>query len=371
MSRLDVVVGAAYGSEGKGHVTAQIVQRRLDEGMDVLNIRVAGPNAGHTVIDKAGNRFPLRTVPVGMAIADKVYGYIAPGSEIEVQVLLDELRLLREHGHRVEHLFVSGEATLLEEHHKAMEAEMALVARLGSTGKGIGAARADRIYRLAKRVMDDPTVVLQLEAEGITIVPSEENLPSAWLTQQRASVIIEGTQGFGLGLHAGYYPQSTSSDCRAVDFMAMSGISPWQAGIQRLNIWLVARMFPIRVAGNSGPMKGETTWAELGLPEEHTTVTHKVRRVGEWDSELVKRAVIDNGGGTALSTRGASVLVALTMVDQKWPGMAGVTNLPGYAMTGPDEEVEAMREFFRQVELETGAAIGAVTTSPNTIAWLV
>ena len=53
----------------------------------------------------------------------------------------------------------------------------------------------------------------------------------------------------------------------------------------------------VRVAGNSGPMANETTWdaigAALGVTDdltEFTTVTRKVRRVGEFDLAPVKAA---------------------------------------------------------------------------------
>jgi adenylosuccinate synthase len=128
------------------------------------------------------------------------------------------------------------------------------------------------------------------------------------------NVIIEGTQGYGLGLHTGFYPQTTSSDCRAIDFLAMAGISPWQAGIN-IEVILVARVYPIRVAGNSGPLMAETTWAELGLPEERTTVTNNVRRVGAWDDELVFEAIEANGGGGFHP----DVKLALTMLDHRFP----------------------------------------------------
>ena len=153
MSRIHIVTGAMFGSEGKGHVTAQLIENgefRFPRDR-VLNIRVAGPNAGHTVVDKDGVAFPLRTVPVGAAVDPTAQLYLAPGSEIELDVLESEMTLLRTHGHEP-NLVVSGEATLLEQKHKDTETKLDLHAKLGSTGKGIGAARADRIMRSAKRV---------------------------------------------------------------------------------------------------------------------------------------------------------------------------------------------------------------------------
>jgi len=64
---------------------------------------------------------------------------------------------------------------------------------------------------------------------------------------------------------------------------------------------MVIRCHPIRVAGDSGGLLGETTWetiaAEAGLPldyREYTTVTGKVRRVGRFDPGLVRRAIAAN-----------------------------------------------------------------------------
>jgi len=367
MSTVDVVVGAAFGSEGKGHITAQLVKRRLADKRDVLNVRVAGPNAGHTVIDDEGRSFALRAVPVG-AVYEQVALYIAPGSEVDMVVLRKELNELREAGHEPR-LFVSGEATLLEGVYIEQEKFSDLTERAGSTSKGIGAARSARIWRKAKRVMDDEGTMTELAEFGVKVVDLDgTSFIHRWAESPTGSIVIEGTQGYGLGLHAGFYPQSTSSDCRAVDFLAMAGLSPWHIGVARVSVWLVARVFPIRVAGNSGPLAGETTWDALNLPDEHTTVTKKVRRVGAWDSALVEKAVRANGGGQANPR--VAVRIALTMVDQKFPSLAGVANLGGWIKSAPIDEVQGSSEFIREVERDCAAKVGLIATSPNTVVWL-
>jgi adenylosuccinate synthase len=170
-------------------------------------------------------------------------------------------------------------------------------------------------------------------------------------------VLIEGTQGYGLGLHTRFYPQTTSSDCRAIDFLAMAGINPWDVHMNSsfglgLRVWVVARVYPIRVAGNSGPLRGEMSWDALGLPEERTTVTQKVRRVGLFDPDLLAEAVRANGGSPV-------VKVALTMVDQMFPECAGATTLSG--LSG-----EAVA-WLRMVEDTARCEIGMVGTSPTTV----
>jgi adenylosuccinate synthase len=219
---------------------------------------------------------------------------------------------------------------------------------IGSTGKGIGAARADRIMRRAKRIEDDGDLVETLYEAGADFI----DLPNLARSGHWDYIIIEGTQGFGLGLHAGFYPYCTSSDCRAIDFLAMAGINPWH-GYTEFNIWGAARVFPIRVAGNSGPLRNETTWDELGLPPEFTTVTKKMRRVGQWDRGLVSNACRANGGP-------GTVQVAVTMLDQLFPELAGVTE------THRIMEHDHAFAWLNQREQETSCRVGLVTTGPNT-----
>jgi len=62
---------------------------------------------------------------------------------------------------------------------------------------------------------------------------------------------------------------------------------------------LVIRTFPIRVGGDSGPFDApELTWeavqARSGYPhqiEEYTSATGRLRRVAEFDTSIVRRAV--------------------------------------------------------------------------------
>lgn len=372
MSTIDIVTGAQYGSEGKGHVTAQLVHKYKHPKHRTTNIRVAGPNAGHTVIDEGGMAFALRTIPVAAAIDHEADLYIAPGSEIDLDVFRQEILTLRQCGHPVRNLYVSGEATLLSSGHKQTEIEKDMHHSIGSTAKGIGAARADRIMRTAQRVQDNweaRTIITTMRAQILT-APEHLLFMANQLNQPNRHVIIEGTQGYGLGLHAGRYPQCTSSDARAIDFLSMAGISPWAPGVERVTPWLVARVYPIRVAGNSGPLEQETSWEQLGLPDEYTTVTHKKRRVGEWDTKLMREAAIANGLAphqysvkwTEVNSPGR---VALTMVDQKIPTLYEATHLDDV----DDDTQTEVYALMSDVENDAGIRIGMITTSPTHAIW--
>jgi adenylosuccinate synthase len=107
-------------------------------------------------------------------------------------------------------------------------------------------------------------------------------------------VVVEGSQGFGLSLlHGPHYPFVTSRDTTASGFAMEVGLSPRLVD----KIVLVVRTFPIRVAGSSGPLPYEISWEtiakESGAPAvvpEFTSVTHRLRRVGKFDVQLVKQA---------------------------------------------------------------------------------
>lgn len=378
---LNVIAGTQFGSEGKGHVTQQVINgyRTFAKATDgnpnhILSVRIGGPNAGHCVIDPdTGHKYALRTIPVG-AIYNDTRQYIAPGSEVDLDVLESEIDELLSQG-KVPHLTIDGSATWLTPKHIQDEKDSDLNARTGSTAKGIGAARADRIWRTALTIQQAHATDLEFAHrietmrdkirqanpnDGYLLIWSTEDpnyrgpfMPALYddVDQENGwlHVVIEGTQGYGLGLHGQHYPQSTSNDTRAIDFMAMAGTNPWE--YRHVSIVGVARTNPIRVAGNSGPLKGESTWEQLGQESERTTVTQKTRRVGEWDGPLVGRAVAD-GGVTA---------IALTMADKIIPEIHGIHGV--YAF---DDLPTDLQHLVTQVEIDANQQVFMVTTSEKT-----
>jgi adenylosuccinate synthase len=345
MGKLSCVVGGQYGSEAKGAVCGYLGRTDYERGDQHAAVRVAGPNAGHSVVDPSGHKWALRQVPVAAVTHREARLYIAAGSEIDLDVLLGEVNALDQAGYEVsERLMIDWQATMVMPHHRQAETNADLTAKIGSTGKGIGAARAERIMRKAG-IVNDIRLDPQLEVGDTAMALIDELVNDT-------HVVIEGTQGYGLGLHAGHYPQTTSSDCRAIDMLAMAGISPWApwVGYDEFDVWVVLRTFPIRVAGNSGPMKHELTWDQVGQPEEHTTVTQKVRRVGEWDADLAREAIMRNGG--------ENCSVALMMVDYVFPELAGHFSR---------EALEPHHyDWLANKEREIGAQIHLLGTGPDT-----
>src|SRR5699024_3380302 len=170
MTQREVVVGGHFGSEAKGHMVQRLTERRLEENPEsyVEVVRVAGPNAGHTRHDETGKAWAFRQLPVAAVVPGNVVLGIAAGSEIDPEVLLDELTRATNAGLLDDKtVWVSDEATIIEGNHKQLEAEAGLVQRAGSTGKGIGAARADRVMRTAKRLADCPELRNELKHYGV------------------------------------------------------------------------------------------------------------------------------------------------------------------------------------------------------------
>lgn len=349
MGQLKVVVGGQAGSEAKGACAAFLSRQAVAEGRNSMVVRVAGPNAGHTAYDADGRSWAFRQIPVGVVVDDRAQAVIAAGSEIDVDVLRDEVERLEAGGIQIRHrLFIDEQATILTEDHRIREGADGLVGKLGSTGKGVGAARADRIMRSAQLAKDHEFLALL----G-TVLDTRRMLYSA-VTDSDTVVILEGTQGYVLGLHAGYYPQCTSSDCRAIDFLSMAGIDPHWVSRDDYEVWVVMRTYPIRVAGNSGPLEGETSWEELELDVERTTVTQKIRRVGAWNAAWASDAVIANGGPNV-------VHVALSMVDYVVPAAANADSLEDL----DEDTVAQLQAAVLRVEGDAGATVDLIGTGPN------
>ena len=335
---IEVVVGGQFGSEGKGHVAAQLVRRLTDEDREIILVRVAGPNAGHSAVDANGRKWALRQIPVGAVVNTECPVVLGAGSEIDLAVLDEEITALEDGGIPIlGRLAIDSSATIIEPTHLTDEATNDLTARIGSTGKGVGAARADRIWRTAPifdNWRDTQGYETKIDYHANEVV--QENT-AAYLQEadyDGVSVIIEGTQGYGLGLHTEWYPYCTSSDCTAQAFMAMAGVLP----LNGLRVWVVFRTYPIRVAGNSGPMFVETTWERLALETEghiqpeRTTVTKKTRRVGLWDDHLARLALEANGAPadwaylTAEEQHRTHLRPCLMFADYILPEIAGATS---------------------------------------------
>ncbi|ARN82809.1 adenylosuccinate synthetase [Methylocystis bryophila] len=282
---VSVVVGGQFGSEGKGKVALYIAERTRAAAV----VRVGGTNSGHTAAGRDGVTRALRQLPVSV-LAPNAVAVLPAGAIIDPKIFFQEVKEL---GLGPDRVYVSPYATLITESDKCIESESGLVERVGSTGSGTGAALIRRMRRCSN---DEPVLASQHPELAAFVKDTDAYFEHLLSTGER--IVIEGSQGFGLSLlHGGFYPYATSRDTTAGAFVSEAGLSPRDVD----DITLVMRAFPIRVAGNSGPLFGETSWAALaakaGLPadfQEFTTSTRRVRRVGRFDANVVLCAIRAN-----------------------------------------------------------------------------
>ena len=278
-----VVVGGQFGSEGKGKV-AYIMAKRTRAS---IAVRVGGSNAGHTAYDATGCKQAFRHLPTAALLPD-VLCVLGPGCLIDPDVLRSELERI---GLPPQRLRIDPMAFVITERHRNREATTGIAQRIGSTASGTGAALVERIERLSCDNLAHRHTFLR----RFVTDPVRDILRPALDRGER--VIVEGTQGFGLSnLQSPDYPQVTSRDTTAATFVAEAALSPLDVD----EVVLVIRAYPIRVAGDSGPIPKETTWEDVGRLTgqadlvERTTVTGRVRRVAQFDAAVVRAAIAAN-----------------------------------------------------------------------------
>jgi len=356
MAKLEVVVGGNAGSESKGRVVALLAQDRPD----LIVARIGGPQAGHSAYGMLDDKkYAFCQVPIGALTNLDCRLVIAAGSEIDPTVLIEELDLLDQAGyHASDRLIIDGSATFMSPQYKQKEVETDMFSRLGSTMHGVGEARAARVMRTAltwKQALALPEYAHLAERFGKNTQDRTDLFMTSHLKNDY-DLIIEGTQGYALGVHGPYYPKCTSQDGRAIDFMGSAGITPWGLPNVTVQTYVVVRTYPIRVAGNSGDLGVELTWEELAsrtngyIQPEQTTVTKRIRRIFEWNSELVRDAIAANGGSNACQ-------LALAFFDYWFPELAGVSKAT---------ELKAEHwDKLAWVEAEAGMKPVLVGTGPN------
>jgi adenylosuccinate synthase len=283
---VSIVVGGQFGSEGKGKVALEIVRR--DRSVAAV-VRVGGTNSGHTVVGRDGKKRAFRQLPA--AALDGTAQVILPaGSYIDLTILNEEMHQL---GLGPDQLVISPMARIIIDDHKEWERKAQLNRAIGSTESGTGGAVIAMTARGTSLI--PLTSVHAYERPELQSFLQDTTAVMRRLINADRRIVVEGTQGFGLSLlQGGFWPKATSRDTTAAGFLAEAGLSPLDVD----DVTMVIRCHPIRVAGASGPLKGETTWdriaADAGVSldlREYTTVTKKLRRVGYFDPGVVLRAI--------------------------------------------------------------------------------
>ncbi|XOK61190.1 adenylosuccinate synthase [Paenibacillus elgii] len=336
-----VVVGTQWGDEGKGKITDF-----LAESAEVVARYQGGNNAGHTILinDK---KYKLTMIPSGIFYEDKVC-VIGNGMVINPGALLEEIRYIHENGFSTNNLRISDRAHVIMPYHlllDGLEEERKGDNKIGTTRKGIGPCYMDKAARNGVRIADlmdaeeFESKVRRLVAEKNTLIEqvygskgidadsiiqeylgyAEQLRPYVTdtsvvlndLIDDGKKVLFEGAQGVMLDIDQGTYPFVTSSNPSAGGVCIGSGVGP--SKIQQ--IIGVAKSYTTRVGDGPFPteLMNETgDWIrERG--NEYGTVTGRPRRVGWFDSVVVRHARRVSGI-TGLSLNSLDVLAGLETV---------------------------------------------------------
>ncbi|SKC68731.1 adenylosuccinate synthase [Okibacterium fritillariae] len=318
-----VLIGAQWGDEGKGKATDLLGSR-----VDYVVKFNGGNNAGHTVV--VGNeKYALHLLPSGI-LTEGVTPVIANGVVVDLEVLFHELEALSARGVDVSKLQVSANAHVITQYHRTLDkvTERFLGKRqIGTTGRGIGPAYADKINRVGIRIQDlfDENILRQ-KVEGaldmknhmlvkiynrraIHVDEIVDDLLSyaerlrpmvkdTVLELNRAldddkTVLFEGGQATMLDIDHGTYPFVTSSNATSGGAVTGSGVAPNRidrviAVVKAYTTRVGAGPFPTELFDESGEFLRSAGF-------EFGTTTGRPRRTGWYDAPIARYTARING----------------------------------------------------------------------------
>ena len=335
-----VLIGAQWGDEGKGKAT-DVLGSRVDH---VVKFN-GGNNAGHTVV-VGDETYALHLLPSGI-LTPGVVPVIGNGVVVDPAVLFEEIDALSARGVDCSALLVSADAHLITSYHRTVDkvTERFLGSRrIGTTGRGIGPAYADKMSRSGLRVQDvlDEKILTQkvaaaLETRNHLLVKvynrraitveevvdelmgfadrlapmiADTSLELCRALDAGATVVFEGGQATMLDVDHGTYPFVTSSSATAAGACTGSGVPPTR--IDR--VVAVLKAYATRVGEGPFPTElvGEAGEDLRARGHEFGTTTGRPRRTGWYDAVVARYAARLNGVTDFVLTK----LDVLTGIEQ-------------------------------------------------------
>ncbi|WP_298787087.1 adenylosuccinate synthase [uncultured Campylobacter sp.] len=409
MSKVDVVIGAQWGDEGKGKIVDMI-----SANYDFVCRSSGGHNAGHTIVIN-GEKFALHLVPSGV-LHKNIINIIGNGVVINPDVLITEMAQFENLKGR---FFISEKAFLNLQYHslidQAREKSKGELA-IGTTGKGIGPAYADKIARTGHRVAEllEPERLAEalsrdfashesvFEKAGVKI-PSKLEIYDELKRYKSAlepyiadtthmlwkaldydkRVLVEGAQGSLLDIDHGTYPYVTSSTTIAGGACSGLGLAPKDIG----TVMGILKAYTTRVGNGAFPTedKGPQGEAMREIGKEYGTTTGRARRCGWFDGVATKYAVRLSGIDKlalmkldvldgfesikicrAYRYKGEDIdyfpidLEAAEPVYEQMPGWDSVKGISKF-----EDLPQNAQNYIRKIEELSGAKVGFISTSPE------
>lgn len=321
-----IVVGAFWGDEGKGLISAYLAKTRKAEAVYRAG---TGANAEHGIfLEDKQTYLKVNQLPLGWMLNPDTKIRIGSGTAVDPVKLIEEINRYNLHG-RVK---IDYRCPIIEAHHIEAEKNSKGMAAIGSTFSGTGYCRADFVLRKAKQAKD----IEELKPYIMDCALEINSLAS------EGTVIVESSQGTFLSLALSPdYPNATSDNVTAMAAADDVNLN-WQ---HIRDVVLVVKALPSREG--SGSM-----WAEE-IPEDEVidkffepssiggVPRRKARKI---NSELLKEACDING----------ATEIALTFVDHFDPEMDGVTDR--------DLITDKTWDLIDEIELLTGVPVTILNT---------
>lgn len=409
MSKLDVVIGAQWGDEGKGKIVDLI-----SANYDYVCRANGGHNAGHTIwVD--GVKYALHLVPSGV-LHKNIINIIGSGVVVSPKALVEEMAQFDNLEGR---LFISEKAHLNLEYHslidQAKEKNKGKLA-IGTTGKGIGPSYADKISRTGYRMIDlkDPELLSEnimkyLKDHSYIFsslkidIPSKEDIykdikfysekltpfianttQMIWEAMDKDKrILIEGAQGSLLDIDHGTYPYVTSSTTISSGACSGLGVAPRDIG----EVIGVIKAYTTRVGNGAFPTedlgKDGDKICEIG--KEIGVTTGRKRRCGWFDAvatkytsrlsgiskfAIMKIDVLDGFEKVkickAYKYKGEIIdyfPVDLENVEPVYEELEGWDKV--YGIKEYDKLPASAKNFIKKLEELTGVKVGLISTSPE------
>jgi len=314
----DLIVGLQWGDEGKGKIVDLVAK-----DYDIVIRSQGGHNAGHTVVVD-GKKYALHLLPSGVLNKNAI-NVIGNGVVVYPKQLIKEIK---EFDHNIkEKLLISDKAHMILDHHIAIDkARERLRGKnaIGTTGRGIGPAYADKIARVGVRMgelRDIDKLIEKLthyyemnkgyfEYLGIDIPDMKElrkeleyyrdelidnitNTTKYLWDNIDKNMLLEGAQATLLDIDHGTYPYVTSSNTIASGALTGSGLPP-----KALNKVIgIAKAYTTRVGNGPFPTEDLSVAGDKIREQGHEfgTTTGRPRRCGWFDVMAAKYAITLNG----------------------------------------------------------------------------
>jgi len=317
--KADLIVGIQWGDEGKG----KIVDRLACE-YDMVCRSQGGHNAGHTIwVD--GVKFALHLVPSGV-LNPQAINVVGNGVVLSPESIIKEMVQFENLEGR---LYISDKAHLNLYYHALIDQAKERLRgdkAIGTTGKGIGPAYADKINRTGFRVgellnpaklttsiieyfeqnrqiFDIYEIATPKESELLTELEGYKAKLSPFITDttqlvwkaldENKRILLEGAQGTLLDIDHGTYPYVTSSATVSAGACTGLGINPKDIG----KVIGIVKAYCTRVGNGPFPSEdfGEDGQRLGEQGHEFGTTTGRARRCGWFDAVATRHAARLNG----------------------------------------------------------------------------